>query len=894
MRAPWTKADNDLDREVRYHLESLARVYESEGMSRAKAMQRARREFGGVASIKEECRDIRWWRPLAELARDIRFGWRMMWGAPAITGAALLSLALGIGATTAILSLADVMLWRNLGVPEPQQLSEVFWAAKQRTGLNQRSVGSVHQDGALMVADFFSSQGLDGLRASAAGKAEVAALMRTFRVSAGYEDQVTIVTVRPVSGNFFSALRLQPALGRTLNEHDDTASSAPAIVLSHRFWTAKLGASPAVIGSSMRINNHTYEIAGVLPAEFRGIVPGEDVELYSSIWQSPPFLEPKSNFRSSVANPFDWWLHVIARRAPGVTESQLREVLDSGFAASWPKRPETAETTPWIRLGDASRGLGSIRRSLGNPILILLGLVGLVLVGACANIANLMLARAASREKEVALRISLGCGQGRLLRQFFTESLLLAMLGGLLSMPVAAGILSMLPQFTPIQGAEMAISATPDPRTLIGAAIVTGLSALLFGLYPSWRAVGIDAGPALKEVRGSSAAHVCSRWTPARLLVLCQVSLGVVLVTAAVLFTGNLLEIVNRETGVDRGNTILCTVRPGDQGYSDERLKEFYSNLERRLNEVPGVQSAAMSITGPMSGGGGWSDLARLPSGEKIETAVHHVSHRFLDAMRVPITAGRMLNRQEVESGASVAVVSQEFAAQLRMPSPLGARFTMGFGEDVQYEIAGIARNATYTDIRRSPPVVYVPFDYGVPTAHIVLNTAIPPTGIMPAVGAVMKEMDRSVPLVDVYTMEQKISRTLQRERLFAWLCGSFGVLALVLCIVGLYGLMAHTTAHRTQEIGIRMAMGASQRSVVLLTLRNGLGLALGGLLLGVPPAVYAMRIAERQQLIPQGPFPHGALAVAIGLIALSATLAVLLPAMRAARVQPAQALRCE
>ena len=269
------------------------------------------------------------------------------------------------------------------------------------------------------------------------------------------------------------------------------ASAAPAIVLSHRFWTAKLGASPAVAGRSMRINNHTYEIAGVLPAEFQGIVPGEDVELYSSIRQSPPFLEPQSNFRGSAADPFFWWLHLIARRAPGVTEAQLREVLDAGFAASWPKQPETAEATPRIRLGDASRGLGSIRRSLGNPILILLGLVGLVLVGACANIANLMLARATSREKEVALRISLGCGQGRLLRQFFTESLLLATLGGLLSIPVAAGILSMLPQFTPIQGAEMAISAAPDPRTLAGAAVVTGLSALLFGLYPSWRAVRI-------------------------------------------------------------------------------------------------------------------------------------------------------------------------------------------------------------------------------------------------------------------------------------------------------------------------------------------------------------------------------------------------------------------
>ncbi|MCL4841059.1 MAG: ABC transporter permease [Bryobacteraceae bacterium] len=888
----WNKPDRDLDREISFHLETLADSYQRQGMSREEAMRAARREFGGVEPVKEACRDLRRWRPLAEITRDVRFGWRMMRRAPAITGAALLSLALGIGATTAILSLADVLLWRTLGVPEPRQLSEVFWTAKQRTGLSRRAVGSAHKDGALMVADFFSSQGLDALRASAEGKAGIAAHMRTFRVSASYDDQLNIVHVRPVAGNFFSVLRLHPAHGRLLNERDDTASAAPAVVLSHRFWTAKLGASPAVAGRPMRINNHTYEIAGVLPAEFQGIVPGEDVELYSSIKQSPPLLEPQSNFRESAADPYFWWLHLIARRAPGVTEAQLREVLDAGFAASWPNRPESAEATPRIRLGDASRGLGSIRRSLGNPILILLGLVGLVLVGACANIANLMLARATSREKEVALRISLGCGQGRLLRQFFTESLLLATLGGLLSIPVAAGILSMLPQFMPTQGAEMAISAAPDPRTLAGAAVVTLLSALLFGLYPSWRAVRIDAGPALKEVTGGSAARVRSRWMPARLLVLCQVSLGVVLVTAAVLFTGNLSEIVNRETGFDRGNTILCTVRPGDQGYSDDQLKEFYINLERRLNEVPGVQSAGMSITGPMSGGGGWSDLARLSSGERFETAVHHVSHRFLDAMRVPVTAGRMLTRHDVESGARVAVVSQEFAAQLRLPAPLGARFTMGFGEDVQYEIVGIARNAAYTDIRRAPPVVYVPFDYGMPTAHVVLNTSVPPTGIMPAVGSVVKDIDRGMALVDVYTMEQQISRTLQRERLFAWLCGGFGLLALILCVVGLYGLISHTTARRTQEIGIRMALGATRTRVVLQTLRNGLGLALGGLALGALPTVYVMRLAERQKLIPEGPFPLPEFAAAMGLIAISAALAVSLPALRAARIQPAQALR--
>ena len=891
MWRPWIKPDQDLEREISFHLETLADGYQRQGMSRDEAMREARREFGGVEPVKEACRDIRWWRPLAELARDIRFGWRMMRRAPAITGAALISLALGIGATTAILSLADVLLWRSLGVPAPEQLSEVLWASKRPTGMGRRAVGSVHKDGALLVADFFSSQGLDALRTAAKGKAAIAAQMGTFRASSSYGGQLAIANVRPVSANFFSVLGVQSARGRVLNERDDTASSLPVVVLSHRFWTTRLGASEAVVGRHMRLNNHRYEIAGVLPSSFLGIVPGDNVELYSSIWQSPVFLEPDSNFRAGALDPTCWWLHPIARRAPGVSVDQLRGLLDSGFATSWPKRPESAESTPHIRLSDASRGLGSIRRNLGSPVLILLVLVVLVLAAACANIANLMLARAASREKEVALRISLGCGQGRLLRQFLTESLLLAAIGGALSVPVAAGILSMLPRFTPIQGMDMVISATPDLRSLGITAIITVLAAIMFGLYPAWRAVRIDAGPALKEVTGSSAAHVRSRWAPARLLVLFQVSLGVVLVTAAILFTANLLEIVNRETGFDRGNTVLFGVRPGELGYQGERLKSFYSILDQRLNEVHGVQHAGLSITRPMSGGG-WSDLARLPSGKKLETSVHHVTPRFLDAMRIPITAGRMLTRHEVESGARVAVVSQEFASEFHIPSPLGARFIMGFGEDVHYEIVGVARNARYEDMKQTPLVIYVPFDYEVPTVTAVLRTAVPPLGIMPAIGDAVKQINREMPLVDIYTMEQQISRTLQRERLFAWLCGSFGVLALVLCMVGLYGLMSHTTARRTQEIGIRMAMGATRGGIIRLCLRSGLGLALGGLILGVPPAVYAMRLAEQQGMIPEGPFPYSQLAAAIGLIALSALIAVFIPALRAANTQPAQALR--
>jgi predicted permease len=894
MRTPWSKAETDLDREVQYHLESLADTFQSQGMSRAEAMREARREFGAVESIKEECRDQRWWRPLAEVARDLRFGWRMMRRAPAITGAALLSLALGIGATTAILSLADVLLWRTLGVPDPGMLSEVLWEAKEYPKLNRSSSGGTSREGALLVSDFFSSQGLDAMRAATAGKGDVAAhVVGGEKASAIFDGRIAVTNIRPVTGNFFEMLRVRPALGRLLTDRDDTASATPVVVLSHRFWVSQLGGASDVIGRPMRINNHVYEIAGVLPARFLGIVPGDNTEIYAPIRQSPVFLAPDSWIRERADDPLCWWLHPIVRRAPGVTLEQLRGIMDAAFATSWVMKPSTAETTPHIRLNDASRGLGSIRRELGNPLLILLGMVLLVLIAACANIANLMLARAVSREKEIALRISLGCGQGRLLKQLFTESLLLAGIGGALSIPAATAILALMSRLIPVRGGEMMLSVTPDPRSLAGTAVVTLLAAMLFGLYPAWRAVRLDAGPALKEVTGSSAAHGRSRWAPARILVLLQVSLGVVLVTAAVLFTGNLWEIVNRDTGFERGNILLFDVRPGEIGYQDDRLKQFYTSLEQRLGAVPGVEAAGLSRTRPMLGGGYWSGVQGPGRIRKVQSAIHHVSARFMDTMGVPVVAGRMLTRQEIESGAKVAVISQDVAKQLQLASPLGTRISMGQqGGEGTFEVVGVARAARYSDMERTPPVVYIPFNYEQPSATVMIRAAIPPLGLLPAVQGAVRDLNSDLPLLDVYTMEQQISRTLQRERLFAWLCGSFGVLALVLCMVGLYGLMSHTTARRTHEIGIRMAMGATRGGIIIQSLRSGLGLAAGGLILGVPPAVYAMRLAEQQKMIPEGPFPYGSLAAAIGLIALSAILAVLIPALRAASVQPSQALR--
>jgi len=888
MRWPWVRAERELELEVRYHMEALADAYERQGLSRAEALAAARRDLGPLESYKDQCRDQRRWHPLEELLRDVRFGWRMLMRAPTITATALLSLALGIGATAAMATLADVLLWRTLNVPQPEQLSEVLWDVRGSTDLTRRSMGGGFRDGALQVADYFSLPSVEAMSAAVRGHAAVTAQMGITKASVSYKDRLAVVRVRAVAGDFFSVLGVRPGLGRVLTANDDTEAAPRVVVLSYRFWNARLGGAPDVVGRVMRINNQSYEIAGALPKSFGGIAAGDDVDLYTTIWQSPQFLDPNSLIRDGIHDPLFWWLHPLVRRAPGTSPERLKAMLDAAFASSWDHRPAPGDATPHVRLSDASRGLGHVRRDFGKPLVVLLVLAALALLAACANIANLLLARSVSRAREVALRVSLGGGRARLIRQFLTESLLLAALGGVASVPVSMAIVALLARLVTHYGAPMVVPATPDARSLAGAALLTLMTALLFGLYPAWRAAGSDTAPALKRLSGDAATSRRLHWTPARLLVLGQVALGVVLMASAVLFAGNLWELVHRETGFERGNTILFDIRPGELGYRDENLRQFYLTLDQRLNQMPGVQYAGFSIMRPMSRSGWWSHIS-LGDGTKFQTAVHHVTPGFLGALRIPVVAGRMLSRQEIETGARVAVVSEDFARRMGTTHVLGERFKLSAET---YEIVGVARNARYSDMKQDVAVAYMPFDFEQGAATVVLGTSAPPLALLPAVRDAVRAVNRDLPLVDVYTMEEQISRTLERERLFAWLCGGFGVLALVLCVVGLYGLLAHLTARRTHEIGVRMAMGATRGDIIWRTLRSGLGLTLGGLIVGVPPAVYALRLAAREELVAKGPFPSASLATAVFAVALAALLAALLPALRAASVDPARALR--
>jgi ABC-type antimicrobial peptide transport system permease subunit len=371
------------------------------------------------------------------------------------------------------------------------------------------------------------------------------------------------------------------------------------------------------------------------------------------------------------------------------------------------------------------------------------------------------------------------------------------------------------------------------------------------------------------------------------MLVLGQVALGVLLVTAAILFTSSLYQTVGRDTGFERAHLLLFDVRPGEIGHTGDRLRQFYRELELRLQEIGGIEAVGLARIRPMRGGGLW-DLVSTPGRSKgVQAAIHHVTPSFLKALAVPLVAGRSTAPREAE--ARLAVVSENLVKELGLTAPLGARISV-IGED--WQVIGVARQARYSDMTATPPVTYLPFDYGLGSATAVVRTAVHPLAVLGAIRNAVRELDRDLPLVDIYTMEQQISRTLQREYLFAWLCGSFGVLALVLCAVGLYGLMSHATARRTPEIGIRMALGASRGKVMGQVLGEGMMLVTLGLVLGVPIAVYGARVAAIREMLPEGAVPYWTLAASIGVLAVSAAAAVMGPALRASAIEPIKAIR--
>lgn len=888
MKFPWRRAESELEREIAHHLYQLTAEYQRQGYSRTEAQRLAKREFGGPEQTKEQCRDERRWAWLNGLRQDIVFGWRMMRRTPVVTAAAILSLALAIGANTAIVSLMDVVLWRDLPVPNPRQLVNVNWQGHGfPSEMADSASGTMYpSDDGWDVADFFSYPGFETMRGRLAGRASLAAYSFPDTVSVSFAGQASVAKQRAVSGNFLSTLQVQPELGRLLFESDDDKAAPATVVVSHRFWVNTLGAAPDVIGHTIAINNEQRIIAGVLASSFYGLMPGDATDLYAPLHHGYRRM-PDGTSRLDVNR--SWGISLIARRTAGYTESQMRPEIDAAFVSSWAAQPKNLQKAPHIRLEDGSHGLGFLRKDFRDPLLVLGGLVGLLLMIACSNIANLLLSRAAAREKEVATRVALGCSRLRLARQFLTESALLAVAGGVASIFVAYLTETLLSQFVLLRhGDSVPIPMSFNLRVLAFIAVTSLLALLLFGVFPAWRASQLAT---VEQLKKDSGRH---KWNAGRILTLGQMAMSVVLVMSAVLFTRNLLAIQSADPGFDRRNMILFNLRPGTSGYDRSRLENFYFNLERRLSETQGVTDVGLSSIRPMNVGGRWDDLRMAGEPDINNVSVNGVTPNYLPLYSPRLVAGRNIEWIDIASSAKVAVISEDLARKLGGLSVLGKRFTFSEGPGrtgPEYEIVGIAPAMAATSMKDRPVVTWLPLDKESREVTVVLRTSQPPSMVLPAVRRTIAEIDRNLPLVDVITMEEQISKTLQRERMFATICSCFGVLALVLSIVGLYGVVAYNTARRSGEIGIRLALGAIPRNVIAMIIREGMTVAVLGLLLGLPVIWLGAKYVEKE-LFKMKPLDPATIVVSVGTLLAAALLAVVIPALRASSIQPAQTLR--
>ncbi len=897
-RVPWKHAETDLELEIAHHLHELTVEYERQGHSHDEAARLAKREFGGRERTKEQCRDQRRSAWFHGLSQDIVFGVRMMRRTPVVTAAAVLSLALAIGANTAILSLMNVVLWQDLPVANPRQLTTVLW---QGHGFPKEildgAAGSSHLEDGWDVADFFSYPSFQIMRQSLSGKASLAAFTFSDQVSVSFLGQPRVAQEREVSGNFLSTLQVRPQLGRLFSDSDDSYSATPTVVLSQRFWAHELASLPNAIGRTLIVNNSPHVIVGVLDSSFYGLFPGDGTDIYIPLHQGDILPVVRGGKRPLDDNRF-WGVSLIARRLPGITENQIQPVFDSVFPATWAAQPKVAAKAPRIRLDSGERGLGSLRREFQNPLRVLGGLVCLLLLIACTNIANLLLARSAARQKEIATRISLGCSRARLMRQFLTESALLAVGGGLASILIAYLTANLLGQFIAGRGASsVPVAVAFDLRIVVIAFAATAVALLLFGLFPAWRSSRLPSATWLKEGSGSVGYGPRHKWNTGQLLVLVQMAMSVVLVMSAVIFTRNLLTIESADPGFDRRNLILFDIRPGTSGYDKSRLKDFYFNLQQRLAATPGVANAGLASVRPMNIGGWWEGVQVVGQTATNNASINGVTPTYLPLYNSRLVAGRNIEWSDIATEAKVAVISEDLAQKLGGPSVLGKRlalFEVPPGvKPPEYEIVGITPVIAATSMKGRPYAVWVPFGKESAGATVVLRTTQSPQLVLPAVRKAMSQLDANLPLVDVITMEEQISKGLQRERMFATLCNGFGILALVLSVVGLYGVVAYSTARRRGEIGLRLALGAMPGNVLSMVLREGMWLAALGLLMGLPIVWLGAKYLEKE-LFQMKPLELASVLLALGTLLGVSFIAVGIPALRASAIEPAEALRQE
>jgi predicted permease len=845
--------------------------------------------------------------------QDLRYAARSLGKTPGFTLVAVLTLALGIGANTAIFSVMDSILLRSLPVAHPEQLALL-------TNPDEHGSRFGSETGDRSLLSYVEFEYLRDHNASFshmfAADGSLPELEITLSGTPGTtHPQKQSALVRLVTGDYFETLGIQAVAGRTFGREVDRArGGAPIAVVSYAFWKSRFNLSPAMLGQAVQIHNTSFEIVGVTPPGFFGETVGESPDLWipammqQSIYPGMDYLTPSPQ---RVVNEY-MWLQVIGRLKPGTTLAQaaaamnveFKNVLEEGSRTLSPADRRSA-LNQRLAVQSGARGTSTLKYEFGQPLKLLMALVGLVLLIACANVANLLLARGAARQKEFVMRLAMGASRWRLIRQLLTETLLLALLGSVAGVVLAQWADALLLRMVGGGGgaSDIQLSLQPDMRVLLFTLGLTATTALLFGLVPSLHVTRVNLSPVLRSTSGFLGSWGARRMPIGKLLVVAQVAVSLILLVAAALSVRSLAKLSEVNLGYHRENLLLFRVNATAGGYKDAAVTGLYQQLLEKIAALPGIRGATVSHNGLFSHSESGDPIAvegyQVKGGERIESWFDHIGPGYFSTLGIPILLGREIEAQDAGKSVRVAVVNQTFVQRFFSGSnPIGKHVQDVYpGNPADMEIVGVVADAKYNNLReKAGPRVYAPlFNPVWPQAAAVyeVRTFADPAGVSAAIRQAVTEVSAALPAVEINSMSGLVDDSLQSDRFIERLSGAFGVLALVLASIGLYGVMAYTVARRTRDIGIRLALGAEPGNVLRQVLRETLTLVGLGVLIGVPVAIGGGYLV-RSMLFGLGTADPVAIAFAAVVLAAVAALAGFLPARRASLVDPMVALRYE
>ncbi len=901
-----------LREEIEAHIAMHAEENVRAGMSPADARREAVLSFGPVPAISESYHAEAGLPWVEAAVQDARYAVRKLRKSPSFTAIATISLGLAIGANTTIFSVTRQILYQRLAVPDASNLRLFNW-----TGTNEHvAVHHIHGDhtilpGGLASSPVFSYPAYQHLRAQNRVLGDLIAFRET-GMNATIGEHAEGVLAEMVSENYYPILGIQPQLGRAIGAADNTVGSQPVAVISDALWDREFNRSPRILGQLIKLNNVPVTIIGVNPRGFTGAkstIPSESPDVTVAL-ALQPVLTPVANGSSWLTDPNQWWVNILGRSQSGVSDKTAQSALDAQLSAivraTMPLRK--GEDIPRLVVLDGSRGLFGQEQIFAKPLSILMLLVGMVLLLACANIANLMLARTAQRQREMSVRIALGAGHGRIVRQMLIESLILASIGGIFGLAIGYVGRLAYPELAEAAWQKSKLVIQFDWPVFAFTALITILTGILFGMAPAFAAARAEVNQGLKE--GARTATRRREGAGGKALVVFQIALSTVLVIGAGLFLHTLARMNAIDPGFQMQNLLLAQLPLPQSRYPAGADIALHQRLEQAIAAIPGVESVSPAMESYLSDD--LSDIDFVPSGENedanktVVEPYNAVGIHFFQTMRIPIVAGRSFGEQDTASSSRVAIINQSLA-KARFPgqNPLGKTFTLGthnrdghggkLSAD-RIEIVGVCGDTLYTNLRESPPPqFFIPYvqqpQVGGMTYEI--RTRVRAETVLPVLRRAVQAVDPDLPLVNVRTQDQQIEADLQQEHLFMTFTSGFGILALLLAAVGIYGVMSYSVAQRTNEFGVRLALGATRGRLIAMVLGESSWISVAGVAAGLIAAFLLGRFVH-SMLYGIAAYDPVTLLSATILLLLVALGASWIPALRAGRMDPLQALRAE